>query len=104
MTRFSNNFSKILIPALVLALCSCGSLPKYASTAPDNSPQLSFVDAPVGAVVEIDGTPVLTVNKSLRTIGVAPGNHKVIVRHNGLVIYEDSVFIQGQTVKQIRTK
>ncbi|TXG84639.1 MAG: hypothetical protein E6R12_03990 [Sphingomonadales bacterium] len=104
MTQHFKTFLKVAASAVLLAVASCGSLPKYASTAPDTGPQLSFVDAPVGATVEVDGVQVLTIEKKLKSVGVAPGNHSVLVRSGGAIIYQGSVFIQGQTIKQIKTK
>ncbi|MBT5767635.1 MAG: hypothetical protein HOI58_12380 [Kordiimonadaceae bacterium] len=91
---------KIVLACALLFVASCGSLPKKNEIRVDDQPTLFIIDGQ-DAQVYVDGILLGVVEDNDQVFPVSTGSHNVrIVKANGQVV-ERSIFVQGNTRREI---
>ncbi len=93
---------KFLFLIVMLGIFGFGCAPRNPVTnvqAVDSRPTLSFVNAPKGAVVLVDGINMgeaALYNGSPKVLTVQSGTHDVVISMNGSSIFEQTVFVESE--------
>jgi hypothetical protein len=88
----------LLILCVVFMLTGCSFAVVSKTIVTDTRPTLSFVNAPEGASVAVDGLKVGLAEdfKLPKVLYVEPGTHQITVYSGGSKIYEQSIFVDSE--------
>ncbi len=89
---------------LVMIILGGCSYPSSEVQVIDSRPKISINNAPVDALVFVDGLKLGVVNDEMgypKVYLVEPGIHKIQVKDKSKVIYSEKVFLGGNELKKI---
>lgn len=88
----------LLIAVLLAVLAGC-AMPVTTVSTVDSRPSISIVGAPDDAVLVVDGVQIGAAsryNGEPNVLVVEPGTHRIEVRHGGVTLYDQPVFVDSE--------
>jgi hypothetical protein len=92
---------KIMLSCALLGVFAigCNTYPVTSVSTVDSRPTLSFIGAPEGSILLVDGINMGIVsqyNGNPRVLTVQPGTHEIAVMLNNKIISQQSVFVESE--------
>jgi hypothetical protein len=90
---------RILCIGTILTLIVGCSMPATTVKSLDSRPSISITGAPQGAVLFVDGVSMGIANQydgQPKILTIEPGTHKIEVRNNSDVIYQQTIFVESE--------
>lgn len=94
----NKNISLLFSVFIAVVILGC-TYPSTTVTAVDGRPTLSFKNVATEAIVLIDGLnmgPANQYKENHNALIVEPGTHEITVTENGVVIFQETVFLESE--------
>lgn len=94
--------NKIFLLSIIMVFCAIGCAPRYPTTTVstvDSRPTLSFINAPVGSVVLVDGINMGDATKfdgKPKVLAVEPGTHEITIMQGSTIVSKQTVFVESE--------